>query len=98
MEAEPGRPVTNSMLAAAASVSVRTLHESFRRHLGVSPMACLKEIRLRRAHEDLRAADPSATTVAAIARRWGFAHMGRFAREYQAAHGQTPSTTLRAIR
>jgi transcriptional regulator GlxA family with amidase domain len=61
-------------------------------------MACLREIRLRRAHEDLRAADPSATTVAAIARRWGFAHMGRFAREYQAAYGQTPSATLRAIR
>ena len=98
MQAEAGRPVTNSMLAAAASVSVRTLHESFRRHLGVSPMACLRGIRLRRAHEDLRAADPSATTVAAIARRWGFAHMGRFAGEYQAAYGQTPSATLRAIR
>jgi AraC-like DNA-binding protein len=98
MEAEAGRPVTNSMLATAACVSVRTLHESFRRHLGTSPMAYLRDLRLRRAHEDLRAANPSATTVATIARRWGFAHMGRFARAYQAAYGQTPSATLRAIR
>src|SRR5262249_7178570 len=34
MEAEAGRPVTNSMLAAAACVSVRALQASFRRHLG----------------------------------------------------------------
>jgi transcriptional regulator GlxA family with amidase domain len=61
-------------------------------------MAYLRDLRLRRAHEDLRAADPSATTVAAIARRWGFAHMGRFAQDYQAAYGQTPSAALRATR
>jgi len=98
MEAEAGRPLTNSMLAAAASVSVRTLHESFHRQLGTSPMAYLRDLRLRRAHEDLLAADPSASTVAAIARRWGFAHAGRFARAYQAAYGQAPSAALRAAR
>lgn len=98
MEAEAGRPLTNSMLAAAASVSVRTLQESFRRYLGSSPMVYLRDIRLRRAHEDLRAADPSATTVAAVARRWGFTHMGRFAAAYQAAYGEAPSAALRATR
>jgi transcriptional regulator GlxA family with amidase domain len=98
MEAEAGRPLTNSMLAAAASVSVRTLQESFRRYLGSSPMVYLREIRLRRAHEDLRAADPSATTVAVVARRWGFTHMGRFAAAYQAAYGEAPSAALRAAR
>jgi AraC-like DNA-binding protein len=98
MEAEAGRPLTSSVLAAAASVSVRTLQESFRRYLGTSPMAYLREIRLRRAHEELRAADPSAATVAAIARRWGFTHMGRFAAAYQAAYGEAPSAALRAAR
>jgi AraC-like DNA-binding protein len=96
MEAEPGRPLTNAVLAAAACVSVRTLHEGFRRQLGTSPMAYLQAIRLRRAHQDLRAADPAATTVAAIARHWGFTHMGRFAAAYHAAYGEPPSAALRA--
>jgi transcriptional regulator GlxA family with amidase domain len=98
MEAEPGRPLTTSMLAAEAHVSVRTLQESFRRHLGTSPMAYLREVRLRRAHESLRAADPSTTTVASIAHRWAFTHLGRFAAAYQATYGQLPVTTLRAPR
>lgn len=95
MEAEPGRALTTSVLAAEAHVSVRTLQESFRRHLGISPMAYLRKVRLRRAHEDLRAADPSMTTVASIAHRWGFTHLGRFAAVYQTAFGEPPMATLR---
>jgi AraC-like DNA-binding protein len=98
MEAEPGRPLTTSVLAAEAYVSVRTLQESFRRHLGISPMAYLRKVRLRRAHEDLRTADPSMTTVATIAHRWGFTHLGRFAAVYQTAFGEPPMATLRARR
>ena len=98
MEAEPERPLTISALAAEAHVSVRTLQESFRRHLGISPMAYLRKVRLRRAHEDLRAADPSMTTVASIAHRWGFTHLGRFAAVYQTAFGEPPMATLRARR
>jgi AraC-like DNA-binding protein len=98
MEAEPGRPLTTSMLAAQAHVSVRTLQESFRRHLGISPMAYLREVRLRRAHEDLRAADPTTTTVSSIAHRWAFTHLGRFAAVYEAAYGEQPARTLRASR
>ena len=98
METEPGRPLTASALAAEAHVSVRTLQESFRRHVGISPMAYLRKVRLRRAREDLRAADPSITTVAAIAHRWGFTHLGRFAAVYQTAFGEPPTATLRARR
>ena len=96
MEGEPERPLTPSVLAAQAHVSVRTLQDGFRRHLGTSPMAYLRQVRLRRAHEDLRAADPSVTTVASIARHWGFTHLGRFAASYQAAYGHLPVITLRA--
>ena len=53
-------------------------------------------MRLERAHNDLRAADPvSGTTVAEIAARWGFAHHGRFAALYQSSYGHSPSQTLR---
>lgn len=58
-------------------------------------MAYVREVRLRRAHEELRAADPFTESVAAVARRWGFRHLGRFAAAHEAAYGQTPSRTLR---
>jgi AraC-like DNA-binding protein len=95
METEPDRPLTVADLAAQAHVSVRTLEEGFQREFGTTPMGYLRDVRLRRAHADLRAADPAATTVAAIARRWGFAHAGRFSARYAAAFGETPNATLR---
>ena len=77
-------------------MSVRTLQEGFQRHLGMSPMACVRVVRLRRAHRDLRSADPSHSTVALIAHRWGFTHLGRFVAAYKRMYGETPLQTLRA--
>jgi AraC-like DNA-binding protein len=34
-------------------------------------------------------------TVAAVAHRWGFAHLGRFASAYRCRFGEPPSDTLR---
>ena len=70
---------------------------SFQRHVGMSPMAYLRDARLRRADAGLRAA-AAGDTVASIARRWGFAHPGRFAAAYEAKYGQPPGRTLRAAR
>jgi AraC-like DNA-binding protein len=98
MEADPQAPITVSMLAEHCGVSVRALQHGFQRHVGISPLAWLRDVRLRRAHEDLRAADPSADTVASVARRWGFGHLGRFAAAHEAKYGQTPLRTLRATR
>jgi AraC-like DNA-binding protein len=39
---------------------------------------------------------PSVETVAAIAARWGFSNLGRFAAMYRGEFGETPSTTLRS--
>jgi AraC-like DNA-binding protein len=97
IEAAPHLPLTTSTLATQCHVSVRTLQEGFR-HLGMSPMAYARVVRLRRAHNDLRSADPRQTTVAAIARRWGFTHLGRFASAHQEMYGETPYQTLRAAR
>jgi AraC-like DNA-binding protein len=98
IEAGPHLPLTTTALAAQCHVSVRTLQEGFQRHLGMSPMAYLRVVRLGRAHRDLRSADPSRNTVAAIARRWGFAHAGRFAAAHQRMYGETPLRALRAAR
>jgi AraC-like DNA-binding protein len=98
IEAGPHLPLTTTALAAQCHVSVRTLQEAFQRHLGMSPMAFLRVVRLGRAHRDLRSADPSRNTVAAIAHRWGFTHAGRFAAAHQRMYGETPLQALRAAR
>jgi transcriptional regulator GlxA family with amidase domain len=94
MEAEPDRPFTAVSLAAIAGASVRTLQAGFRQHVGMPPMAYLRRLRLARAHADLRAAEPGEETVASVAHRWGFAHLGRFAAAYRAEYGRPPADTL----
>ena len=88
-------PLTLSAIAARSSVSVRSLQLGFQRHLDTSPMTYLREVRLRRAHRALLEADPSMTTVASVARRWGFNHPGRFAAAYTGRYRETPAETLR---
>ncbi|GAB2603663.1 hypothetical protein GCM10009696_06460 [Kocuria himachalensis] len=55
----------------------------------------LRAARPDAARADLMTADPTRTTVAAMAARWGFANPGRFAAAYQQAYGETPAATLR---
>jgi transcriptional regulator GlxA family with amidase domain len=95
IEAEPQLPLTVSSLAARCHISARALQQGFDRHLGVSPMTYLRQVRLRRARRELLDRDPSVETVASVARRWGFAHPGRFAAVYSARYGETPAMTLR---
>jgi AraC-like DNA-binding protein len=92
---EPERPFTVADLAQIAGMSVRSLQEGFRRHVGCAPMTYLQQVRLGRAHDALRHGDPTRVTVAAVAHRWGFAHLGRFASAYRSRFGQSPSETLR---
>ncbi|WP_280398633.1 AraC family transcriptional regulator [Nocardia carnea] len=86
---------TVAEIAAAVGLSVRTLQEGFRRYLVTTPTERLREARLVGVHADLAAADPTTTTVAAIAADWGFWHLGRFSVMYRRRWGVSPSTTLR---
>jgi len=89
----PQQPYTAATLAGLTGVSVRTLQAGFQRHVGASPMAYLRHVRLARAHDDLR--HGRVRTVTEAAHRWGFTHLGRFAADYQARYGTTPSESLR---
>jgi AraC-like DNA-binding protein len=95
MQADPGHPWGVVELARLAEVSVRSLQAIFHRHTGLTPMAYLRELRLAHAHEELRRARPDRTTVAEVAHRWGFGHLGRFAAAYRERYGVSPSATLR---
>lgn len=90
-----GEPVTPADAARAAGIHTRTLQRATERHLGVSPSAYLRDIRLERAHRELRAASPRSESVAAVAGRWGFGNLGRFAAAYAEKYGERPNQTLR---
>jgi AraC-like DNA-binding protein len=96
LHSHPEEPVTIARLADLTAVSERALQAGFQRYVGLSPTAYLRQVRLDRAHEDLRRADPRQTTVADVAHRWGFTHLGRFAGFYRARYGMSPSQTLNA--
>ena len=83
-------------VARAAGVSPRTLQETFRKEMAMTPMGALLEIRMRRAHRDLERLSPQETSVTAIAFKWGFTNLGRFAREFKIWFDQHPSQLLRS--
>lgn len=76
-------------------VSRRTIEYLFRDLLGESPRSYFTARRLNLCKQELTEADPSETTVAAIATKHGFYELGRFAAAYRLHFGEIPSNTLR---
>ncbi|WP_214367567.1 AraC family transcriptional regulator [Pseudonocardia sp. H11422] len=95
IEAFPERPFTIADLAHDAGLSVRTLQESWLRHLGVRPGHYLQQVRLARAHLDLQQHAPGEATVVGTAYQWGFANPVSFVGTYGTRYGLPPSQTLR---
>jgi AraC-like DNA-binding protein len=82
-------------IARAVYVTPRALQYMFRKHLECTPTDYLRRVRLHNAHQDLVAGNRGNTTVAEVARRWGFGHLGRFAVHYREHYGQSPHLSLR---
>lgn len=81
-------------LCRAIRVCPRTLRYSFQEMLGVSPTHYLLATRLGHVRRALLKASATAQ-VQFVAARYGFAHMGRFARYYSDRYGERPSDTLK---
>lgn len=96
--ANVAREISLVDIVASSGVSMRTLYYGYRHCHGVGPMGRLKRLRLDRAKADLETTHPGDGTVTEIAMRWGFPHLGRFASDYRARFGATPSETLRGVR
>lgn len=92
IEAHLGEALTVGEVAAAAHVCVRTLQNAFRVQTNRTPLGYILDRRLERAHADLLA-NEGRLHVSQIAHRWGFLHMGEFARRYRMRYGCTPSQT-----
>ncbi len=95
IDANLQRAITIHDIATASRLSVRGLQYTFGHAYGQSPTTYLRTARLSAAHDDLVVSDPSTgASVADIARRWGFMHLGRFASAYRSVYGVTPRETL----
>ncbi|MFF8513084.1 AraC family transcriptional regulator [Streptomyces sp. NPDC015492] len=95
IDAHAHLPLTVADIATAAGTSTRALQYAFRRHHDTTPLGYARRVRLERAHAELLAADPAdGTTVADVARRWGFAKPGNFTAAYRKQFHTLPSHTL----
>ncbi len=90
----PAEPVTLEELAERAGLSRSAFSERFAAAFGQSPMAFLKEVRLRRAAHLLATTD---LPIKAVARSVGYASRSYFSRAFRSLYGADP-TAFRARR
>ncbi|MFF4623423.1 helix-turn-helix domain-containing protein [Nonomuraea jabiensis] len=83
-------------IASAHHISVRSLHKLFRSE-GVTVSQWVRQRRLESCQRELASASRH-LTVAAVARRWGFASHSHFSRAFRVAYGVAPSEWQRAGR
>jgi AraC-like DNA-binding protein len=95
VEENAGQPLYIPEICNAIGASTRTLRICCHEHLGMGPKRYLLLRRMHLARCALRQAAPEATSVTDIATRYGFWQLGRFAGEYRALFGESPSATLR---
>ncbi|MBF4461175.1 MULTISPECIES: AraC family transcriptional regulator [unclassified Rathayibacter] len=94
MYAHAHHALSTDDIAEAAGMGLRTLQNEFRRELGLTAVDYLRRIRLDAVHRELTAGETGVVSVSEAARRWGFAHLGRFSASYAHRFGEHPSTTL----
>jgi AraC-like DNA-binding protein len=83
-------------LANVAGVSVRQLQQTFKAFTNLPPAHWLRLRRLNGARRDLLRGGE--LTVAEVAMRWSFWHLGRFSDSYRQLFGELPRETLRRAR
>ena len=88
------QPLRMLELCELIGVSEPILRSCCAKFLGVTPNRYALLRRLKQVRSALREADPDHADVAQLARRFGFTELGRFAGEYRAVFGETPSATL----
>lgn len=82
-----------SKICAEAGGSWRTIERAFRDKFGIGPKAYYNRLRLNKVRQELLY-DPNVNAVNAAANKYGFWHMGQFARDYRKLFDQLPSETL----
>jgi transcriptional regulator GlxA family with amidase domain len=91
-------PITIAALSQTVGVSERTLRNAFADVHRKSPKRYFLNQRLQSVRQALSDAGNKAATVTAVATDYGFYELGRFALQYRALFGESPSETLRRHR
>ena len=95
LDARPSEPVYVADLCEATGLAERTLRFILVEQYGTSPIRLLRCRRLCQLRRHLRAECGGAGSLARIASRFGFRHMGTLAADYRALFGELPSETRR---
>lgn len=95
IEAHLGEALSPRQLAAWVHLSERGLFGLFQRELGCAPLEFVRRRRLERARAALLDPHAPARSVTEVALAHGFLHLGRFAQQYKARFGESPSATWR---
>jgi AraC-like DNA-binding protein len=91
------KPIGLADVASAAGVSPRTLQLAFRRFRDTTPMAHLRALRLELARSEFARAGQDHGSVTSVAIAHGFGSLSRFAADYKARFGESPSETIRRV-
>ena len=86
---QPQRHYSLELLAEQAPMSRSAFAQEFAACFGRTPMAFLRDVRLRRAAELLRSTDLPVSTVAS---RVGFASRSAFTHAFREGFGRTPAS------
>jgi AraC family ethanolamine operon transcriptional activator len=84
---------TVGSLCLTLGVPVRTLSDAFHACVGISPKRFISGVQLNKVHREL-SRPHDATTVTAVATRFGFYHFGHFGTQYRRLFGESPHRTL----
>ena len=87
-------PISVKSLVDRIGVTERTLERAFLERFERTPKAVLKSFRLSGVNRELKRAAIENTLISDVANRWGFWHMGQFAKDYKRMFGELPSITL----
>jgi AraC-like DNA-binding protein len=82
-------------VSVALGVSKGMLREYCKKHLGMGPDRYRRLRGMQLAHRALRSGTEETSSVTAVARKYRFRDLGRFATNYRALYGERPSMTLR---
>jgi AraC-like DNA-binding protein len=95
LHAQSDRDIRIPEACASLGVSQRLLRSLCAEHLGMSPTGYNRLRRMSLVRYALRRGEVAVASVSDVARQYGFHSPGRFAVNYRAVFGESPSATLR---
>ena len=94
IEAHLTRPLRLRQVCSYAGVSQSTLERLFRREFQQTPSAYLRARRLDIVRREVKSGLNASQTIADVALKHGFTHMGRFSSTYRSQFGLLPSEDI----